>query len=195
MQAWRSNRLRLCSAELTGSSQERGRHKDRNEAQIRESKSPGLRTVGAAGEIEPGNRLSGPTYHIAVYRASKNLLVPLHTPRANANEGMNSTATVHANRPAICPASARRTATPSPVSAATRMPAIHAAGNCRGRIRAQEKSSCSVPKRVSRVPRRGPRYRMGQIHAAANSGPRETSKGAANWAISKPPATTYHHQR
>src|SRR6266446_8957129 len=81
-----------------------------------------------------------------------------------------------------------------PVSKATATPANQQAGSCRRRIQAEEKRSSLVPKRDSRAPI-ADQMRIGQIQATPSSGPRDSSRGATNWAAKSPAATTYHHQR
>ena len=75
----------------------------------------------------PGTLLSGPRYQMTMYRISKSLLVPLHTPEANANDGMKNAAEINASRPTASPSIANLNAAPLAMMSVTMKPGIHCA--------------------------------------------------------------------
>lgn len=67
---------------------------------------------------------------MSIYRISKSLLVPLHTPEAIAREGMKKASDINASSPAISPPTARRRVAPMLTSKVTINPASYYAGSC-----------------------------------------------------------------
>src|SRR5580658_5013087 len=126
--------------------------------------------------------------------ASNILPLPLQTPQAMAKLGIKQAPANQAAR--LCQSELRRSRipTPPPVNRETITPAVQSAGSWRPRLRAQEKSNDSVPKRASRLPICD-QTRMGQIQAAIRIPPREAFRGVTRQAIESPAATMYHHQR
>src|SRR5690349_1873043 len=136
----------------------------------------------------------GPMYQRSVYRPSKNLLVPLITPRHRARDGTKRLPVNTVDRPPVSCAIISRIIAPLAASNVTTTPASQHAGNWRRKIPADEKSSEPVAKRDSRAP--SPDHTStGQINETPSTGPREIESGVASCATSKPSATAYHHQR
>src|SRR5688572_28153987 len=86
--------------------------------------------------------LSGPRYQVVIYRISKSLLVPLHTPDTSARDGMKSAPESKAFSPIVSPSIAKRKTAPLAIIRVTINPASHWAGSCRHKGEAEEKVNC-----------------------------------------------------
>src|SRR5262245_22509973 len=142
----------------------------------------------------PGVKCAGPRYHQSTYRASNGLLLPLHTPSANARLGMNNTAMVQANSPCQSPLMSSRTANPLPVRRAKAAPAAQIAGSCRMSAIGEEKIKAPVECCASRQPVFD-HNNIGHIQATSRNTWRACSSGDSTVPNHKPTAPAYHHQR